>query len=312
MSRTTGFAARMARACQTLLVALTTVVLLTGITGSAHLPSTGQANDSTREAAVRLDHLPIAVPDLDSAVEHWQQSLGFAIKPGRLHGNSIDNAHIRLPDGSALELITATRPADELAAFYVALIETGGGAGALALEPLDFDAATAAIARAGIRHEITTGPYYRWLTFEAGSTIDWLFLAETTSRPPDLPEHLAHPNGALRLAGVRIEGEVDDAERALLRALGARPAGPSAPGTGDGTARWTLASGDLLFARTSGRPRITGVVIEVDNLDRTTAALRVDPAAVSTGRDDLGRFARVHPASANGIALEFREAGSRN
>src|SRR5262245_4051661 len=54
-----------------------------------------------------LDHIPTAVRDLGAASARYR-ALGFALKPGRLHDNSILNNHAKFPDGTEIELITAT------------------------------------------------------------------------------------------------------------------------------------------------------------------------------------------------------------
>jgi len=54
-----------------------------------------------------LDHIPIAVRDLDRAKADFE-ALGFVLKPGRLHTNGLRNAHAKFADGTELELITAS------------------------------------------------------------------------------------------------------------------------------------------------------------------------------------------------------------
>lgn len=70
-----------------------------------------------------LDHVNIAVKDLPAAVSFFEDTLGFAVKPGRLHKNSIENTFIKFKDGSSLELITASEPRDALAKFYLQRLE---------------------------------------------------------------------------------------------------------------------------------------------------------------------------------------------
>src|SRR5688572_23728877 len=74
---------------------------------------------------LRFDHVSIAVRDLEGGKSTYRDQLGFSLKPGRLHPNSINNAHIKFADGSALELITASTPNDPLAAHYLAFLRHG-------------------------------------------------------------------------------------------------------------------------------------------------------------------------------------------
>lgn len=50
-------------------------------------------------AGLHIDHVPIAVRDLASAVVQFR-AMGFTIKPGRPHQNGIENASIKFADGS--------------------------------------------------------------------------------------------------------------------------------------------------------------------------------------------------------------------
>jgi catechol 2,3-dioxygenase-like lactoylglutathione lyase family enzyme len=62
---------------------------------------------------VGLDHIPIAVADLERAAERYRR-LGFTLKPGRAHKNGIRNQHAKFADGTELELITAPEGRDSL------------------------------------------------------------------------------------------------------------------------------------------------------------------------------------------------------
>jgi catechol 2,3-dioxygenase-like lactoylglutathione lyase family enzyme len=71
-----------------------------------------------------LDHIPIAVKDLEAAAARYRQ-LGFALKPGRPHENGIRNQHVKFPDGTELELITAPKAVDALTATYSRHLASG-------------------------------------------------------------------------------------------------------------------------------------------------------------------------------------------
>lgn len=49
-----------------------------------------------------LDHINIAVVDLEAAAERYRD-LGFSLKPGARHTNGIRNRHVKFPDGTELE-----------------------------------------------------------------------------------------------------------------------------------------------------------------------------------------------------------------
>src|SRR5262245_55777376 len=123
--------------------------LFAAILGLAVLASIAPAQDSAPIADV--DHIPIAVKDLAAAGQRYRE-LGFTLKPGRLHDNSLDNLHAKNPNGSELELITATEPRDALAQKYLAYIAAGDGPAFLALRA-DFDELEKRLTAAKIPYE---------------------------------------------------------------------------------------------------------------------------------------------------------------
>src|SRR5262245_54048788 len=73
---------------------------------------------SSENAPVQgLDHVPVAVADLQKAGERYR-SLGFTLKPGRPHTNGIANLHAKFSDHTEIELITAPQAVDELTTTY--------------------------------------------------------------------------------------------------------------------------------------------------------------------------------------------------
>src|SRR5206468_6529298 len=85
---------------------------------SAERPRSAAA-DKTRAARPRplvtgIDHIPIAVRDLDAAAAQYRR-LGFTLKPGTPHANGVRNEHAKFADGTELELITAPAATDALA-----------------------------------------------------------------------------------------------------------------------------------------------------------------------------------------------------
>jgi catechol 2,3-dioxygenase-like lactoylglutathione lyase family enzyme len=204
-------------------------------------------------AVVGLDHIPIAVADLEAAVEQYR-ALGFTLKPGRFHADGIRNQHVKFADGSELELITVPEARDALTQTYREHLASGDGPAFLALfAPVPERAAPE-------RQALEKLPY--------------LFLGSRNHSPSDEPRHFVHPNGAESLISVWLAGEDLSGERRLLEALGARieiaqvhvPDAVTAP-----VAR--LREGDVVLLAASrqlvpGR-RIVGATLRVKNIATT-------------------------------------------
>ncbi|HEX2203133.1 MAG TPA: VOC family protein, partial [Longimicrobium sp.] len=150
---------------------------------------------------LRLDHVPIAVRDLEAAKRAYG-ALGFSFKPGYPHPNTLLNQHVKFADGSALELITASEPRDSLAAYYLAFLAEGEGGAFLSLDAGAVDTIAARIGALEPGHRARIGSYADLLSFPGAHPLRYLFFITVRSRPADLPEHLSHANTAARLAAV--------------------------------------------------------------------------------------------------------------
>jgi catechol 2,3-dioxygenase-like lactoylglutathione lyase family enzyme len=229
-----------------------------------------------------LDHVPIAVRDLEAAARTYQR-LGFVLKPGRPHANGIRNLHAKFSDGTELELITASKATDDLTRTYVRHLRHGDGPAFLAFF-------------------VPEGP-------PPADAPGYVFFGRRNDSPTDRPEHFAHPNTARSLVSVWLAGELA-AERRLLAAGGATFVDrevrvPDA-------ARATLArlpEGEVLLLPPSrsmipGRP-IVGVTVRVDD---SAAARRVLTGnGVPTRGAGRGPSVFVPPEAAHGLWLELRE-----
>ena len=100
-------------------------LLVTAVLGEA--ACTQGAPSPGAPLVLGLDHIPLAVTDLDGAAEQYRQ-LGFVLKPGRVHENGIRNQHIKFPDGTEIELITASEAQDPQTAEYLQHLAAGDGA----------------------------------------------------------------------------------------------------------------------------------------------------------------------------------------
>jgi len=235
--------------------------------------------------ALGIDHVPVAVGDLEKAGEQYR-ALGFALKPGRPHDNGIRNLHAKFPDGTEIELITAPAATDSLTRTYREHLKAGDGPAFLAFfMPPDAQA----------EHRLT----------DAGVRVPaYVFFGQGNASPTDRPEHFAHANSAYALTRVWLAGDDLSTERRMLAALGARfhsgrvdfPMPMQAEIADFPQGSVVLLPGRYQIVR--GRP-IAGITVAVRDLD----------AAVRFAGPDARRSAAsvfVDPRRALGYRLEFR------
>lgn len=275
------------------------VALPTAVQAQAPCPAAGSA-------LVAVDHVPVAVRDLDAAVADFR-ALGFSFKPGRPHPNSILNQHIKFRDGSEVELITATEPRDTLARDYVEFLRGGEGGAFAALEGAP-DSVFAALH--GFTPGVRTGGggYARWTDFRYGDPLRYLFVIRLDARPVDLPEQVTHTNTAVRLHAIWLRRADTAPERRLLARLGGL-ACPSAVALPIGrAAEVRLRSGSMYLVEdgaAQARRAVAGVTLEVADVAAARRAMQLPDGGVRQGSDARGRWLRVPPERAHGIWLEL-------
>jgi len=165
--------------------------------------------------SLHIDHVPIAVRDLQSAAAQFR-SLGFTIKPGRPHQNGIENASIKFADGSYVELITSHNGTDPLAKRYEEFPKQGEGASYVFLRDSD-GAFTDHVRRAGGRRE-PAGPF-AFTELPASWQMAHLQLTEYLAPAVDPPQIFQHANGATRV--VAVWAMVEHGDSPIVRKLGA-------------------------------------------------------------------------------------------
>jgi hypothetical protein len=252
------------------------------------------------------DHIPLAVRDLDGALARYR-ALGFAIKPGRHHANGIRNAHVKFPDGSGLELITARAPVDPLTQRYVEFLAHGDGPAFLALRAPDHDRLAAALRRGG--YAFSEGGE---VTNILEPALDRLFFVRDNRSPTDRPRHFAHPNGASALRSVWIATEAGATLERFLVGLGGTSARRSVLAPDLAEARVvSFKAGDVVILPASheqdaSRP-IIGASVRVASLDAAGRQISRNGVVV---RLDAGPPRRLvlPPRETCGIWLEFRES----
>jgi catechol 2,3-dioxygenase-like lactoylglutathione lyase family enzyme len=258
--------------------------------------------DKPAIAALGLDHVIVAVNDLEKAAQRYQD-LGFSLKPGRPHDNGIRNQHVKFPDGIEIELLTAPEARDDLTAKYRRHLEGGDGPAFYALYASETDAAVRRLDAAGVSHRRNGG----LISLPDGHPLKPLFFSRRNQSPTDRPEHFAHPNTAQTLTALWLAGDLAP-ERNLLSAFGGtvsrRPVRVPEPVNAEVVAIQEAeiyllpASRQLLPGR-----KIVGVTVSVRSLAAARAALRISiPQAAAT---DGSLF--LPPSVTHGIWIELRE-----
>jgi catechol 2,3-dioxygenase-like lactoylglutathione lyase family enzyme len=191
---------------------------------------------------LRLDHIVIAVRDLDQAIEDYGK-LGFTVLRGGEHAGGIShNALVAFADGSYLELIAFKQYAPE-SRWWQIVANDGEGLVDYALVPDDI-AATVAAARAhgvayadpidGGRRRMD-GEVLRWRIARPPSTDLPFLCGDVTPRDLRVPSGAAawrHLNGATAIAAVTVAVADLGASLARLVALLGQDLGAAERGMG--------------------------------------------------------------------------------
>ncbi len=112
--------------------------------------------------AKRIDHIAIAVQDLEAAVATYQDNFGLTkVKGGEVPSLGIRNAFLQIGD-SQIELVTPLAEQGPIADF---LAKQGGGMYLLSLEVDDLDAAIAELQGKGARVNVAQGTEGKRLAF---------------------------------------------------------------------------------------------------------------------------------------------------
>lgn len=265
------------------------------------MASLGTTCAQSQGVIVGIDHVPLAVRDLEQASADFKR-LGFSLKPGRQHTTGIRNHHIKFPDGSGIELITVAAGSDELSAAYRKHLKTGDGPAYVSFHVRDTAKLASALAEAKINFDQAAG-----LTTFKDPKLGFVFITSDNRSTTDRPEHFAHPNGALAMREVWIACEDSRPLRSLLIALGAasRSVTVRAPEPTGGEV-FELQNGRVVIIPgrnqiLPGRP-VIGVVMSVRppaNSPRKRTYQRYEFDSSTSGK-------LVTPNSAHGLWLEFR------
>lgn len=179
-------------------------------------------------AAFRLDHIVIAVSDLESAIADYRK-LGFTVYPGGTHhGGASHNALVVFADGSYFELIAYLKPAPEVR-WWKLLWSAGEGFVDFALLPQDTARDAAAARERGLEIDgptdggrlRTDGVRLDWQIVRPRSTDLPFWCGDVTPRNLRVPEGdmRRHDNGVIGISRVVVAVADLAASRARYRAL---------------------------------------------------------------------------------------------
>jgi len=158
------------------------------------------------KAQISIDHLIIAVNNLDSVIDYYHQ-LGFTVKRGRKHANGLNNAHIKFINASSLELMTVEgEPGDSMAQQYKDFINSGQNGVYIALSGVSFDSLAILLRNHNIEFSLTKSKLWNYLTFPESSGLESLFFIEYHTKPSEPLAKFQHRNKANGFGQITMDG----------------------------------------------------------------------------------------------------------
>jgi catechol 2,3-dioxygenase-like lactoylglutathione lyase family enzyme len=211
-----------------------------------------------------LDHIVIAVTDLDSAIEHYR-ALGFSTFYGGKHADgNTHNALIVLQDGTYIELIAPTDPGvldqtDSELPTFLHFFKMGEGFAGFALLCDDIDAEVRAMRSRGLAiddprdggRQRPDGQQLAWRVASVGGNYSPFLITDLTPRGlrvPDDADKITHENKVAGTIGLVVL--VEDLTKSTQRyeaLLGAAPE-PGSPLEGAETLKFSLRNCALTIA----------------------------------------------------------------
>ena len=159
-----------------------------------------------------IDHIVIAVPDLDVARRSYE-ALGFRVVPGGRHPVGTHNALIAFADGAYVELIAfyETNPAHK----WWTPLQKGGGLVDYCMQTDDLLGDTAAFRKAGVAIDDPSplsrvrpdGYQLKWVLSiprEGHRGVAPFLIQDETPREERIPRETAHPNGVTGIGTVTV------------------------------------------------------------------------------------------------------------
>ena len=115
------------------------------------MEQTGPVIGSLRRFVTAIDHVGIAVPDLDAAIEFYRETFGFEVTHQEINEDQgVHEAMVRAPGdtGAAMQLLAPLTPDSTIGKF---IAKSGPGLQQLAYRVTDVDEASEALRSRGLR-----------------------------------------------------------------------------------------------------------------------------------------------------------------
>lgn len=185
---------------------------------------------------LRLDHVPVAVGDLEALSQRLTDEFGFRVQDPERGENGLAAAAIPFGDGTRLELKTVAAapgpdtPGAAEAQRYADLIADGGGGAYLALSGPDPAGVLDIAGELEPALAATSGEAGRRVGFPRDHPLHAVFFVDPdpgAREPPIMSGAPEHPNRARGLQAVWIMAEDPERLTRFLLAFGARDCGPS-------------------------------------------------------------------------------------
>jgi len=177
-----------------------------------------------------IDHLVVAVPDLDTAIGNYTE-LGFTVVPGGRHPVGTHNALISFADGSYVELIAFYEPSSDHR--WWAPLQKGGGLVDFCMQTDDLRRDTAAFRQAGVAIDDPKplsrarpdGYKLSWVLSiprDAQRGVAPFLIQDETPREERVPRQMTHRNQVRGIGAVTVAvSDVAPVRQWYARVLGA-------------------------------------------------------------------------------------------
>lgn len=254
---------------------------------------------------LNIDHVTIAVKNLEAAGDYFK-SLGFTLKQGHLHPNSINNLHIKFKDGTEVELITASDPKDALAKEYLDLINQGNAGAFVALNSTEFDEISSILTEHLFPHNTSSNAVTGNITFPRNIPIRTFWFVDYLNPFVEQEKFVSHKNMVTGLEAIWLNGSIENDAGNLFSCFGYSVQKSKYPIENSSEIKLDRSSLYLTEVRSTVPSRnITGMTLVVSDIRVIESILIKNGFNFKTGSDTRGRSLLLAPEKIHGTWIEF-------